>query len=643
MMKSLLVFFALLIGLSVSAQQTGKNTAVKKINTFTNRIDVDNSSNSVAPTVTPRATVKGTSAVQKVFMGSSRNAFTLLVAEQTCMYYNKEVDAIMGTFRGNDKSNAGTLGTLGNGNDVCTYWSTDGGDSFTGKISLVGTTTLRNRYPSGVIYNPAGNTDINNAFSLVAGPVTNGAGWTNTFLSSVQYDGQNLDKKYLPVSALGELVREGLTVLPNGDAFICTVKSANDGTNYTTIQPHVKKGVFNSNTYAWDWTEQDVPSNFWVNGGLPEGTTTANMAFSPDGSVGYMLNIGVDARATEVKGYYPVLHKTTDHGATWELVDYFDFSKLPGVFENIWSTTANPDVAVPFFTEADITVDAAGNPHIMALCQGHFSQHPDSLGYTFLYEVTSAFEFSYEHGQWFSHFIGHLKTRDVPGADSPFTTTPPPNVGWDMRLQASRTTDGNKVFAVWTDTDWQFWSLEDSTNLYPDVMMWGRDITTNLNTPVKNVTYLEDGMGECHFMFVSPITKDAAGIYTVPLSISDINTSGLSADEPINHFSLKGAEFTEADFSILGGQKTERAALTVTNYPNPFSGKTNIDINIKKANPVSIVVNSITGQQVSSVNYGTMSAGAQTLVFDASNLTPGVYFYTVTVGDLKATNKMIIK
>lgn len=642
-MKSLLVFFALLIGLSVSAQQTGKNTAVKKINTFTNRIDVDNNSNTVAPVITPRATVKGTSEVKKVFMGSSRNAFTLLVAEQTCMYYNKEVDAIMGTFRGNDKANAGTLGTLGNGNDVCTYWSTDGGETFTGKIALVGTTVLRGRYPSGIIYNIPGNTDPNNAFSIVAGPITNGAGWTNTFLSSIQYNGQNLDKKFIPVSAMGELVREGLTVLPNGDAFICSMKNANDGVNFTTLQPIVKKGVFNSNTYAWDWTEQDVPSDFWMNGGLPEGTTTANMAFSPDGSVGFLMTIGVDSRATTTKGYFPILHKTTDHGATWQLFDYVDYSALPDVFENIWSTLKTGSVAVPFFTEADLTVDAAGNPHIMALCQGHYSQHPDSLGYTYLYEVCSAFEFSHENGQWFSHFIGHLKTRDVPGADSPYATTPPPNVGWDMRMQASRTTDGDKVFAVWTDTDWQFWSLEDSTNLYPDVMMWGRDVSSNLNTAVKNVTYLEDGMGECHFMFVSPITRDVAGVYSVPLSISDINTSSLNADEPINHFLLKGAEFTEADFNVLGNQKTDKSAMSISNYPNPFNGKTNIDLNLTKASSVVVTVNSITGQQVSSVNYGMMGAGAQTIVFDASKLTPGIYFYTVNAGDQKATNKMIIK
>jgi hypothetical protein len=655
MKTSLLFILALFIGFSVSAQKATKLTPVnRKAQAIekSNWVEPAYTSNStVLPAYVPKTT-KGTNAdVAKVYMGCSRNAFTLLVQEQNGMSYNKEVNAVMGNFRGNDKAVTGLPtgdGKYLTGNDVVTCWSTDNGTTQTKKAGIIGTTVLRSRYPSGVIFNPEGNTDLELAYSLVAGPVTNGGGWTNTYFASVQYNGNNLDMDYPVVSDFGELVRQGLTATTDGYGHICTMKQKNDGVNYTELKSNIFQGVFNTNTLGFDWTSQDfdmAPLLLSTNG-FPEGNGNyANMAWSKDGSVGYLMHIGVDVRSGENKGYYPILFKSVDQGTSWQQLDYFDFSVFPDVFDNVWSITSDPNVAIPAFQEADMVVDGSGNLHIMALCKGMYSQDPDSLGYTYLYENGSIFEFSLEQdGQWFCHFIDHPKCREVSAENSPYVTAPPPNVGWDMRLQASRTDDGSKVFAVWTDTDWQFWSMADSINLYPDVMAWGRDVTTNGNTTVKNITNLQEGMGECHFMFVSPVCIDNSGVYDIPVRISDINTSSLNADEPVAHYYLQGTTFFEEDFVIMGGQEAPKSnKVAVANYPNPFNGSTKIDITLEKSAPVSLVVNSITGQQVSSVNYGVMSAGSQTLTFDGSKLTSGIYFYTVTIGDQKATNKMIVK
>ncbi len=652
MKTSLLFIIALFIGFSVYSQKAVKVTPVMqkaKATIEKIRIEPEYTSNSAPlPAYVPRTTKGSNLAVQKVYMGTSRNAFTLLVNEQNCMYYNKEVNAIMGTHRGNDKAVPSLPGSgiMGNGNDIVTAWSTDMGTTITEKLSLVGTSVLRNRYPSGVIFNPAGNTDLDLSYSLVAGPVTNGAGWTNKYLSSVQYNGNNLDKDYPVTSSYGELVRQGLSVSPDGMAHICTMKTADDGVNYTELVPFVMNGTFNNNTLGFDWTEMDLTNNFWMNNGLPEGNSYSNMAWSKDGSVGYIMNVGVDSRAGDIKGYYPVIFKSVDHGTSWGVMDYFDFSIFPDVFDHVGSTSANPDVAVPWFWESDMVVDGANNLHIMALCKGHISQDPDSLSWYNSAELGALFEFSNENGEWFCHYIDHpMLSREVAGADSPYATSPPPNVGWDMRLQASRTDDGSKVFAIWTDTNPDEWNLTDPLNLYPDALIWGRDVNTNGETAVKNVTQYEDGYGQCHFMFVSPVTIDNAGEYDIPIRISDLETSNYNADEPVAHYYLQGASFMESDFSFkVGGTVAPKASkMAVTNYPNPFIGKTSIDVNLSKSSPVSIVVNSLTGQQVSSVNYGTMGAGSHTLTLDASNLTSGVYFYTVTIGDQKATNKLVIK
>jgi hypothetical protein len=653
MKTSLLFILALFIGFSVYAQKAVKVTPVMlkaKAENKLIRLEPENAVNpAVLPAYVPKTHKSANADVAIVYMGASINAFTLLIAEQNCMQYNKEVNAVMGTFRGNQTPVTGLPGggTFLTGNDIVTCWTTDNGTTNTLKAGIIGTSVLRSRYPSGVIFNPAGNTDLNLAYSLVAGPVTNGAGWTNTYMASVQYNGNNLDMDYPPVSSNGELFRQGLTACEDGTAHFCTTKYTLDASNYlTSLAGLVKQGVFNTNTLGYDWTEQIVDVNVTSQSdGRVNGSSYANMAWSKDGSVGYMMNLGVDTRSTTTKGYFPILHKSVDQGATWQLMDYFDFSVFPVVFDHVGSTEADPDKAVPFFWEADMVVDGANNLHIMALCKSHISQNADSLGWYNQLEKGAFFEFSLEQGgEWFCHYIGTPKTREVLAANSPYVTAPPPNVGWDMRLQASRTDDGSKVFAVWTDTDWQAWSLTDSINLYPDVLAWGRDVNTNLSTPIKNITDLTDAWGMCHFMFVSPVTIDNSGVYDIPVRISDINTSSLNADLPVAHYYLQGTTFMDADFIVLGGQEAPKASrVAVANYPNPFSGKTSIDIRLDKSTPVSMVVTSLTGQQVSSVNYGVMGAGAQTLTFDGSGLTSGIYFYTVTMGDQKATNKMIVK
>ncbi len=648
MKTSLLLSVALFIGFSVYSQNAVKVTQVMqktKVTIKTVVPETEYTSNSaLLPAYVPRTTKGSNAAVQKIYMGTSRNAFSMLYQEQCCMYYNKDLNAVMGTFRGNDKAVAGLPGSgiLGTGNDIVTCWSTDNGTTQTEKLSLVGGTNLL-RYPCGAIYNPEGNTDVNLGYSLVAGPVTS-TSWLENYSSSVQYNGDNLDTDYIPNSSYAELIYEGLNVSSDGNAYLCTTKSANDGTNYTELFPHIKKGVFNNNTLGFDWTEQDLPSPFFMNNGSPEGNSYANMAWSSDGSVGYMMNIGVDSRAGDIKGYYPILHKSVDYGATWELMDYFDFSIFPDVFDHIGSTEANPDVAVPWFWEADLVVDGTNNVHIMALCKGHISQDPDSLNWYNKNEMGALFEFSNENGEWFCHFIDYtMLSREVATADSPYIYATG-NLAWDMRLQASATTDGSKVFAVWTDTNPDEWNLTVPLNLYPDLLAWGRDVNTNTNTVAKNITHYEEGYGQCHYMFVSPTTIDESGVYDIPVRISDLETSNYVALEPVAHYYLQGTTFFESDFVTSGGQEAPLAGnMAVTNFPNPFSGKTNIDVKLEKSVPVSIVVNSLAGQQVSKVNYGTMGAGSHTLTLDASNLTSGVYFYTVTIGDQKATNKLVIK
>ncbi|NUM71719.1 MAG: T9SS type A sorting domain-containing protein [Ignavibacteriaceae bacterium] len=78
------------------------------------------------------------------------------------------------------------------------------------------------------------------------------------------------------------------------------------------------------------------------------------------------------------------------------------------------------------------------------------------------------------------------------------------------------------------------------------------------------------------------------------------------------------------------------------NYPNPFNPATNIRFGVQNTGLVKLKVYDVTGKEVAELVNDVMQAGNYTVNFDASKLPSGVYFYSVTAGDFRATNKMIL-
>lgn len=78
------------------------------------------------------------------------------------------------------------------------------------------------------------------------------------------------------------------------------------------------------------------------------------------------------------------------------------------------------------------------------------------------------------------------------------------------------------------------------------------------------------------------------------------------------------------------------------NYPNPFNPKTNIKFDIAKATNVSLVVYNALGQAVKTIVNEFKAPGSYVADFDASNLTSGTYFYTLTTSDFRQTKKMVV-
>jgi hypothetical protein len=78
------------------------------------------------------------------------------------------------------------------------------------------------------------------------------------------------------------------------------------------------------------------------------------------------------------------------------------------------------------------------------------------------------------------------------------------------------------------------------------------------------------------------------------------------------------------------------------NFPNPFNPSTTINYVIPEPGKVTIKVYDILGNETAALVNSEMPAGMHSVVFNARNLSSGVYFYKIWSRNYSETKKMII-
>ena len=78
------------------------------------------------------------------------------------------------------------------------------------------------------------------------------------------------------------------------------------------------------------------------------------------------------------------------------------------------------------------------------------------------------------------------------------------------------------------------------------------------------------------------------------------------------------------------------------NYPNPFNPSTLIKYALPKSSNVSLVIYNLMGQEVIRWNEQGQTAGYHQVVWNASNVASGLYFYRLQAGDFVQTRKMVL-
>jgi photosystem II stability/assembly factor-like uncharacterized protein len=78
------------------------------------------------------------------------------------------------------------------------------------------------------------------------------------------------------------------------------------------------------------------------------------------------------------------------------------------------------------------------------------------------------------------------------------------------------------------------------------------------------------------------------------------------------------------------------------NYPNPFNPTTNIRYQITNNKLVTLKIYDILGKEVATLVNEKQSPGVYEVTFDGSGMSSGIYFYTLSAGDFKATKRFVL-
>lgn len=78
------------------------------------------------------------------------------------------------------------------------------------------------------------------------------------------------------------------------------------------------------------------------------------------------------------------------------------------------------------------------------------------------------------------------------------------------------------------------------------------------------------------------------------------------------------------------------------NYPNPFNPTTHIRYTLPRSGFVHLAIYTVLGEEVTRLAQGFQPAGEYMVTWDASNVSNGIYFYRLSVGDFSTVKKMAL-
>ncbi len=174
----------------------------------------------------------------------------------------------------------------------------------------------------------------------------------------------------------------------------------------------------------------------------------------------------------------------------------------------------------------------------------------------------------------------------------------------------------------------------------PNIYLSGYDIEDGVYTGVENVTYFTQAWNKAFFGSQSYyVFKHSNESFEVPFTYTEFTQPDVPTD-PVNYWYIDDyiltpvavPEFDDSKISFVVGQ----------NYPNPANHTTEILVSADTDLPIELTVSNMLGQVVHRDGVNSRAHNHSFRV-NVADLDPGLYLYSVKIGNQSVTKKMLVE
>jgi hypothetical protein len=610
------------------------------------RSGIDNDPTIISRKVNVKPPERGREFIDPHQIGQAGNAFGFAYTRNTFLWADDNLNTITFVHRMINPPGTGYLAY-----DI----SKDGGETWTNNIQVYDP-TLSNaynaRYPQGGIYNPAGNTNPDNAYFHYFAPTLDGSnsgGATNW--GGYAYGVMNLGEGATPtqtnrpsVPPYYQCLPAAFTITQTGEAWMVDESTQGNSGGYTyNGELIIGHGIWDNSVsdfiYTYDRMALEIDPDDFFN--------DWKIAFSPDGQVGWILCLTNLVENLPYTGYHGVLFKSTDAGMTWEgpievqlggeyglePVKQFISDEALAFFFDPDPVPPRDEVDYGLGYEGDLSVDAWGNPHFI----GTVIIADNAGGYIYPEEGYMAqFHFwSEDMGQTWQAF----KLYDQKRWDVVFTDPTGSELDMFTRPQVATTQDGAIVFFSWLDTE----NPDLENNEQPDIFFREYFPTTGTHgDEVVNVTTFSAAMWNAFYGCMSHyVFSEVSGEqYTCNIPFVYEELTNFDPSQPVQFYYIPNFVRT---YTITGIPEQEKpSSLQVSqNYPNPANTYTNISISTPNPVKLTLEIFNLAGARVYAEDLDN-NHNPRIVKIPTNQLSPGIYFYRISSENESVTRKMMV-
>jgi len=209
-------------------------------------------------------------------------------------------------------------------------------------------------------------------------------------------------------------------------------------------------------------------------------------------------------------------------------------------------------------------------------------------------------------------------------------------IEWDIHDHVEPSPVGEYVTVTFPHRDWEKYPYDYTVDFRPpeNTLAWEFAVRTNIPGETVAVHLLETEKLPAGYSFRIIDMDMGREISRGTTSFGFVSGNDLSE----RHFRLVVTNSQESEDEYTSRPEQFISARC---FPNPFNPQTTIQYEISHAASIAITVYNMVGQEVAVYSPGHKETGIHEVVFDARNLTSGIYFYRVDAGYGRVTGKML--